>query len=138
MQTLVSFSVMLTSEGFSANGAHKGALISMSPKVRAQVICSGESFGAQCALECSGVFLNAGSICSARGGTVRVREFEDVVSVWDGRCGTPPGGFSSRRGITGERGGEGAIKGREGTISLVLMLMLMLLLDKGFVRIEVG
>ena len=50
----------------------------------AEVIGAGKAFGAEIALEGCGVFLDA----LFRSGSRRpgwIREFEDIISVWDGR-----------------------------------------------------
>ncbi len=84
VQSLVSFTVMLAGKCFSTDSANKGPFVCMRAKVAAEVICTGKSFWAKVALECSGVFLN--TLVSAGGcGASRVGEFENVITVGNSR-----------------------------------------------------
>lgn len=86
----MAFAVMLAGEGFAADGAYEGAFVGVGAEVRAEVIGSGEAFGAEGALEGRWVFLD--TLFSSGGGwTVWVGEFEDVISVGNGRCGGAAG-----------------------------------------------
>lgn len=77
----MAFAVVLAGKGFAADSADKGALVGMCSQVRAEVVCSGEAFGTERALECSRMFLNAAVGSGGRAG--RVGEFENVVTIGD-------------------------------------------------------
>lgn len=112
VQSLVPFPVMLAGKRFSADGANKGSLVCMRAEMAAEVICTSKSFWAKCALECSRVFLDT-FVCAGGGGTRRVGEFENVITVRNRRCGGAAAGFRGRRdfaGVTIERAKRGCVK----------------------------
>ena len=84
VEPFVAFAVVLAREGFAADGADKGAFVGVGAEVGAKVIGAGEAFGAEVALEGCRVFLDA-LFRSGSGRSGRVREFEDVIPVGDGR-----------------------------------------------------
>ena len=96
MEALVAFAVVLAREGFAADGADERAFVGVGAEMGAKVIGAGEAFGAEVALERCRVFLDA-LFRSGRGGSGRVREFEDVIPVGDGR-GRGAAGFGGSRG----------------------------------------
>jgi hypothetical protein len=55
----VAFAIVLSCEGFAADGADEWALVGVGAEMRAEVICAGEAFRTECALEGGGVFLLA-------------------------------------------------------------------------------
>ena len=76
----MAFSIVLARKGFAAHGTYEGAFVSMCAEVGAEVVCAGETFWAERALECCRVFLDTFT-GGARGGRAGwVGEFEDVVS----------------------------------------------------------
>jgi len=82
----MAFAVVLSREGFAADGAHEGALVRVRAEVRAKVVGAGEAFGAERALEVGWVFLHAFGVAVGGGcaGSVGMRKFEDVVTVGEG------------------------------------------------------
>lgn len=114
VQSLVSFTVMLAGKRFSTDGANKGPFVCMRAKVAAEVIRSGKSFWAKCALECSRVFLNT-LVNAGGGGTRRVSEFENVITVGNRRGGGAAAGLRGRRYLAGviiKRAERGCVKRR--------------------------
>ena len=86
METLVAFAVVLAGKGFAADGADEGAFVGVGAEMGAEVVGAREAFGAEVALEGGRVFLDA----LFRSGGRRpgwVCEFEDVISIGDGRGG---------------------------------------------------
>lgn len=77
---------MLAGKRFSTNGANKGTFVCMRAVVAAEVIRTRKPFWAKFALECSRVFLDA-FVCAGGGGTRRVGEFENVITVGNRGCG---------------------------------------------------
>lgn len=84
VKAFVPFSVVLTGEGFAAHGADEGALVGVGAKMGAQVVGPREAFGAEGALECGGMFLDA-LLFAGGGWASRVCKFEYVISVGNGR-----------------------------------------------------
>ena len=114
----MAFAVVLAGEGFAADGAYEGSFVGVGAEVRAEVVGPGEAFGAEVALEGCWVFLD--TFFTSRGGWAgRVGEFQDVVSVGNGRCGGAAGfsgGGVVARGAVGSKLG---IEWRERTSALV-------------------
>ena len=91
MQALVPFPIVLPCEGFTAYGTHEGPLIRVSSKMRSQIVRTGESLGAEGALESGRVLLDALWVAAIRATRrcliLRVREAEDIIAlVWNRGC----------------------------------------------------
>lgn len=59
MKSLVALAVVLSGEGFATDCAHERSFVGVSAKMRAQIVCPGEPFGAESALESGGMLLDA-------------------------------------------------------------------------------
>lgn len=59
MQAFVSFAIVLARESFLADGADERSFIRVCAQMRAEIVSSCETFGAESALKCGGVFLDA-------------------------------------------------------------------------------
>jgi len=55
----VPFAVVLSCESLAAHGTNEGPFVGMSAEMGTEVICAGEFFWTQSALEGGGVFLDA-------------------------------------------------------------------------------
>lgn len=117
MQTLVSLPVMLAGECFAADGADKRALVGMGPKMRSKIVRAGEALGTQGTLKGSRMLLDP-LVGPGRRGSVRVGEFQDVVTGGNGRCGRAARG-SHRRVLTRDIGGERCVKRGKGLLPLL-------------------
>lgn len=84
VEAFVAFAVVLAGEGFAADGADERTFVRVGAEVGAEVVGPCEAFGAEVALERCRVFLDA-LFGSGSRGAGWVREFEDVISVGDGR-----------------------------------------------------
>ena len=84
VEAFVAFAVVLAGEGFAADGADERAFVRVGAEVGAEVVGACEAFGAEVTLERCRVFLDA-LFGSGSRGAGWVREFEDVISVGDGR-----------------------------------------------------
>ena len=69
VEAFVAFAVVLAREGFAADGTDERALVGVGAEVGAEVVGTGEALGAEVALECGGVFLDALPVVARGGGT---------------------------------------------------------------------
>lgn len=84
----------------------------MRTEMAAEVIRTSKSFWAKIALERGRVFLDT-FVCAGGGGTRRVREFENVITVGNRRGGGAAVGLRGRRdlaGVTIERAERDSVK----------------------------
>lgn len=59
VETLVTLAVVLAGKGLAANRADEWPLVCVGAEMGAEVVGSGEAFGAEMAFECRGVLLSA-------------------------------------------------------------------------------
>jgi hypothetical protein len=81
VQTFVTLAVVLASECFAAHRANERSLIRVCSEVRAQVVCSSESFRAESTLEGSRVFLLPAAFRTIGWRSLRIGKVENVVSL---------------------------------------------------------
>jgi hypothetical protein len=83
VQAFVTFAVVLSRESFAADSTDEWSLVSVSAEMRAQIVCTCETFGTEAALECGGMLLHSPVIVleATRRRSLRLSQIENVVTL---------------------------------------------------------